>query len=179
MTKFDEIVSGMKGKLELTSRDKITGEVLDHEVDDNVFLQVGMAAMLRAITVPAPAGGQLEHILQTFSIGNDIGSGTLLVPEPAVSTYTAANQNIVYSAEHADLTINYPNYYTTEVVLVLDGDAVMAQYPGEVDLRFSSAAMYTGGGVPFCYRRFQTRTITREIVIDVKWTLYFDGQGGI
>ncbi len=176
MSKFDETMKPMKGKLQLIFRDRNTGEILDVEDDNNIFLNLGMSQMLRAITTPAPSGGAVQYILQEFSIGDDIGSGSLLNPEPAQATYTAANQNVVYTVPYADLTINYPNYYTTEISLVLDGNAVMAQYPSQVDLRFSSAALYSGGGDPFAYRRFQTRTITREITIDVKWTLYFDGQ---
>lgn len=175
-TKYNETVPGLKGSLEFVFRDKKTGEILDKDTDHNIVTNIGMSQILRAITTPAPTGGSLMYVLQNFRIGSDIGTGTLLAPEPAAAGYTALDQNPVYTVPHADLTITYPNYYTTEVVLVLDGDTIMANYPNEVDLRFSSAALYSGQDEVFAYRRFQTRTISREIVIDVKWTLYFNGQ---
>lgn len=171
-------VMPLKGRLDLTMRNKNTGEVID-EFGDNMVVRVGMEQILRSITVASPPGGSLQYILQEFKLGSDIGSGTLLNPEPAQPDYTAANQTPVYTVPYGDLTINFPSYYAVEINLVLDGNEVMAQYPGDVDLRFSSAALYSGDGEVFAYRRFQTRTITREIVIDAKWTLYFDGQGGV
>lgn len=174
--KFDEGISGMKGELELIFRNKATGEIVDRESDKNIFLNIGMDQMLRSITVAAPAGGATAYTLQSLRIGSDIGSGTLLSPEPAAAGYTSTNQTVVYTAPYSALVLAYPNYFTTTISTVLDGSTVMANYPNDVDLRFSSAALYSGNADPFAYRRFRTRTITREITIDVKWTLYFSGQ---
>lgn len=177
-SKISDKVMPMRGRLEFRFRNKETGEILD-EFGDNLVVNVGMSQIIRAFTTASPAGGSLQYVLQTFKIGDDIGTGTLLVPEPAKPSDTNLSQNVVYTAPYGDINITYPNYYSVELRISLDGNTVMAAYPAEVDLRFSSAGLYSGDDQIFAYRRFQTRTITREIVIDVKWTLYFDGQGGV
>lgn len=176
---FYDKTSGIKGRVEMTFRNKETGEVFD-EIGDNLVVNIGMEQIIRAFTVETPAAGPLQYTLQSFRIGDDIGpSNQPLNPDPVTGDFTASNQNVVYTVDYSDISVSYPNYYSTELTLVLDGDRVMAQYPNDVDLRFSSAALYSGGNEVFAYRRFRSRAITREISVDVKWTLYFDGQGGV
>lgn len=179
MKSFCENVNPIKGRVEMKFRNKKTGEVVD-EIGDNLVVNIGMDQIIRSFTVETPAGGPLQYVLQSFRLGDDVGSdGTPMAPDPVQGSYTASNQNVVYTVSYSDMSITYPNYYTVELNMVLDGDRVMAQYPDDVDLRFSSAALYSGGDEVFAYRRFQSRVITREISVDIKWSLYFDGQGGI
>lgn len=178
MSNINDTVKPLKGRLNMTFRNKKTGEIIE-EHGDNLVVNIGMSQILRAFTTPAPSGGSLQYVFQSFRIGSDVGLGTLLNPENAQGSTTAADQNVVYTVDYNNVNIIYPNYYSVVFKMALDGNTVMAQYPTQVDLRFSSAGLYSGDDELLAYRRFKSRTITEEIAIDITWTLYFDGQGGI
>lgn len=175
--KLNDQFTPIRGILEFTERCKATGEIINHDRDDNVFLRLGMSHMIQAFTNPAPVGGVTSNIIQSLRIGDDVGDGgTQLNPIPATDTMQASDQNVIFTINYSDFTVSYPDFYSVVYTTVIDGDVVMANYPQEVDKRFTSAALYTGDNQPAAYRRFEARTISRQVTIDVKWTLLFTGQ---
>lgn len=168
-----------KGIIEITEKYTETGEVIRQEVIFNTFLRQGMTEMIRAFTDPSPAGGSTSHIIRRLKIGDDFGGAgfTEMNPQPATPDFTNADQNVVFTVEPANITVNYPNFYSVEYLVVLDGGDVMDQFPDDVDKRYSSAALYTDNDTAIAFRRFETRTITRQITVDIKWTLLFEGEG--
>lgn len=168
-------ISPIKGILEFIERDNETGEIIDQSPGFNLVVNLGMETIIRSFTVTPVVGSLNNKIIQTFRIGNDVGTGNLLTPQAAQKTDTVANQSVVHTVNAEDLTVLYPNYYTVRYTTLLDGDIILGGSP-DVDLRYSSASLVTGDNSMIAFRRFSTRTITRGVTVEVRWTLFFAGQ---
>ena len=158
---------GMKGTLKMVFRSNETGEVLDVFEDNNVVLNQGKGEILRAFNTL----NNNDHKIKSIYIGNDFGSGTLLAPQEPTNLFTEANQTVVYEVPSNEFFIDYPTSTSVRYLATINGANVMAQYPTQPNVVYTSATLRTQANKAIAYRRFGARTISSLISVDVIWTL--------
>jgi hypothetical protein len=157
----------INGHITMTVKDKQSGEILEVFDDKNLVTTIGMDQILKSITVKDTN----NFVIDTISIGDDIGSGTVMNPEQPSLTYTKNNQNVVYSVPSDLFSITRPSLTTVQLHATFDGERVMESYPDSPNLIYTSATIRTVGGEIISFKRFPARTISRLISVDVIWTL--------
>jgi len=158
---------GMKGTLEMVFRNTETGEIDDHFKDDNIVLTQGKQELLRAFNTL----NNNDHKVKTIVIGNDVGTGTLLSPQAPLAGYTESNQTPVYEVPSNEFFIEYPSVNSVRYLATVNGANVMAGYPNQPNVVYTSASIRTQAGKAVAYRRFGARTISSLISVDIIWTL--------
>lgn len=163
----DTLYEGAKGFLTLEIVNRLTGEVVDRHSDSNVLVIDSKQAMARSI-----AGNQLG-VITDLKIGDDIGSGTLDNPEAPNDGYDETTMDVVYEFP-GDLVVGYPNSSSVNFSATISGEDVMDNYPNEVSIVFTSAALHTNSGDVFSYKRFEQKSISELLDISIVWEIQFD-----
>jgi len=88
--------------------------------------------------------------------------------------FDSVTQDEVFTISRPALQATYPNFETVEFSTLLDGNEILDQYPGEVDVRYTSVALYNFLNDPIAYRRFSIRSISRLVSVNVTWSLSFE-----
>lgn len=158
--------AGLIGHFMMTIKNDL-GEILDVVQENNIVVNLGKEYLLKAMNTP----NTTDYIFKTIKIGNDVGTGTLLVPEQPTVDYTKDNQDVVYEINPANIVISYPepkkvNYFTT-----INGATVMQNYPLVPNIVYTSATIVNGIDGVIAYKRFPARTISALISVDISWTL--------
>lgn len=158
----------MNGRLKIREKDKQTGTILNEEFSEpNVVTVQGASIFLARAT--QNTGGSF---INTIFLGDDVGNGNLLNPDPAEEYFTGSVQQIVYQVPSSDITITYPDPFTFEVATVLDGTSILENnFPFDIDMRFSSATIRFANGDAFAYKRFPVRSLSRLVDIELIWTV--------
>lgn len=163
---------GVKGHLEMTVRSKGTGEVIDQYSEDNVITVFGFSQLTTRFTRDDETTGGMY--LETFHLGDDTGTGTLLNPEPENEDLLAQNQNVVYVVPVEDIVRVHNSSKEFVYNTVLDGNQIMnSLFPDEIEMRYCSATMRMANGAVFSYKRFPVRSLSRYVDIDITWTFTF------
>lgn len=157
----------MKGDVAIITREKATGKIIDTYEEKNLVVSVGMDQVLKAITTKDTN----NFVIETISIGDDVGSGTVMNPEQPSTSYSKNNQNVIYSAPSDLFIISRPSETSVQLFATLDGERVMESYPDSPNIIYTSATIRTVGDEVISYKRFPARTISRLISVDIIWTL--------
>lgn len=164
--------SNMKGHLTMTEIYKPTGErnvVFD---EDNVITIEGFSEVMKRITYTTSNGDISGSYIHNIVLGDDVGSGTLFEPEDANNLLTAGSQSTVYTIPNEDINFNYLNSQTLEMGVVLNGTEILnANFPQEVDMRYTSATVRFYNGKCYSYKRFPVRSLSRLVDIEIIWRI--------
>lgn len=169
------------GKVDILKWDNETGDLIEEDYGENLFLQNGMDAMLEAFTVVFDQPGtEAQYVVRQIKLGKDVGTGNPVSPQDpqiddGASTQEGTNgNNIVLTLNPGDLTPTRPNKFTVRFTGELIGDNILD--PNENSRDYTSLGMYTGNGTLVAFRRFSQRSITRGSRVEIRWTLFFEGQ---
>lgn len=172
--KFCEYLSmfdGMRGEIEIKHRDILTGEIVDDVfADHNVILSQGKRMMIEAFTSPINSG----NVVTTIKIGKDVGTGTILNPQPPSEFMTEAALDEVYATPPEEFFVTYPSDTSVRFLATINGGRVMEAYPGQPNVIYTSAMIASDNGRGFAYRRFPARTISSLISVEISWTIHFN-----
>ena len=163
--------NGISGELEMVSRIRDTGEVVDHFKDHNIITKSGLDGLVRRLTTANDSDG---YVFQ-FVLGNDVGTGNLFAPEPENDNISEGDQQVIYEVPANRMTFEYPQPGKIRVSTVLKGNEIMnlSQFSGEVDIRYTSASTRFRNGGVFSYKRFPVRALSFYIDISLAWTFTF------
>lgn len=159
----------MKGIFQVVEKDNETGEVLDTFTEENVITDIAFEHLIQSFT----NGTYNNKIIQTISLGDDIGTGTLLSPEAPSSSITEADHNLVFEIPSPEFFVDYPDALTVRFYGTVNGATVMSNYPSEANVVYTSAMLKLSSLEPFSYKRFSARTISELISVDISWTITF------
>jgi hypothetical protein len=162
----------LHGHLKIETINKETGAIIDIFEDKNLFLDLGKTSVVRGM-----GDVTTNYCVENLRFGNDFGdpgSFSIFVPEDAQLDFDSATQDEVFTISRPALQATYPNFETVEFSTLLDGDEILDQYPGEVDVRYTSVALYNFLNDPIAYRRFSVRSISRLVSVSVTWSLSFE-----
>lgn len=170
---------GIQGILTIREICKSTGQIIDEYVDNNVITLQGINTLFLRMSLP---DNDTTMKLSRFKIGIDYGENedlssgwTMLNPKPAQKTYTSLNQFVVYEVPESDMIFDYPDSNTLQAATLLDGKYILDSFfPGEVDLRYTSATFRFANETTFSYKRFPVRSLSRLIDVQLVWTFKFD-----
>jgi hypothetical protein len=169
----DEYI-GVRGHIAMITTDKETGKVLDTYSEDNVITVQGFSQMVKRLTFVDSNSQITNSYFHNFTLGIDVGSGTLLNPQQPTEFLTSANQTVVYAVPNSDMVYEYPNSKVFRFRTILDGDEIMnTVFPSEIEMRYTSATLRFGNGVTFSYKRFPVRSLSRLVDIEIIWTITF------
>jgi hypothetical protein len=157
----------LSGDIQIITKDKETGEIVETFEEKNLVVSVGLDQILKSITTKDTNA----FVIETISIGDDVGSGTVMNPEQPSTSYTKNNQSVVYSAPNDLFTISRPTETSVQLYATFDGERVMESYPDSPNIIYTSATIRTVGDEVISYKRFPARTISRLISVDIIWTL--------
>lgn len=165
---------GVTGHLKMVTRDKTSNQVIDEYSEDNVITLFGFSSLLKRFNKATDDPEISGSYLNTIMLGDDVGSGTLLVPEPANENLLSLDQNVVYEVDTADLTLTYNSSKQFEYTTILDGSFILDTYfPSEIEMRYTSATMRMANLGTFSYKRFPVRSLSRLVDIEITWTFTF------
>ena len=164
----EDLNFGMKGHVKMITRCLKTGDVLDVFEDHNVFLDQGRTELIASFT----QGGARAQGIKTIVIGDDVGTGTIMNPQPADVSLTEQNQTSVYQIDPInEISITYPSFNSVRITGSINGQVVMDLYPDEPNVVYTSATIRLTDDKAIAYRRFPPRTISALISVDIIWTL--------
>lgn len=163
----------LNGHLRIREKDALSGMILHEKNFDehNVITLMGISKFIERTT----QGNTGTSWIETIYLGDDVGSGNLLNPEEEKDTFTGATQHIVYEVPINSISITYPDPFTFEVSTVLNGTNILdSNFPGDIELRFTSASVRFSDGDVFSYKRFPVRSLSRLVDIELNWTISFN-----
>lgn len=168
MTNFIEI-PGIRGDICVRSYYTDTGvEVEPDFTQKNVILSQGITAFFKAFGESSNA----SFAVDTIKIGSDVGDGgTISAPIAATSELTETDQTVVYSTPAGEFFVTYPTANQISFLATINGANVMAEYPSQPNVYYTSAAIYNKEGTAIAYKRFAARTISSLISVDISWTI--------
>jgi hypothetical protein len=146
-----------------------TGKTIDTFEENNIFLTQGKSEIFRAFTIDNAA-----HVIKTIKIGDDVGTGDVTNPQQPTAAYTELNQSVKYEVPLSDFSVTYPTENTVRFLATVNGASVMALYPSEPNIIYTSATLVTNANKAVAYKRFSARTISSLISVDITWTLRID-----
>lgn len=163
-------INGLTGHLTLREISKKTKETLSEVSENNVITLEGYAEIFKRLSFNQDTMMYIDRIV----LGEDVGNGTAITPEPANETMTTADQQPTFTVNRTDLTFSYPSEKEMIISVILDGSDILNN-SGLVDgeVRYSSATVRFGSDVTLSYKRFPLRTITPLIDIEISWRFYF------
>jgi hypothetical protein len=164
-TNFND-TTGIKGVFHMVMKDR-DGNIIDEYEDNNVVLTTGKNYILKALSTKDTN----LYTIKNITIGNDVGTGTVMSPTPATDNLTEASQTDVYTTPDLNMTVTYPAARKVTYTAAIDGAVVMASYTTVPNVIYTSATLMTHGGFAIAYKRFTARTISSVISVDISWTL--------
>lgn len=166
-----------RGFVKIVERLTATGEIIgtyggeDEEIElgeENIVLDQGKTIIIQGFTTPAGAGEYVE----TIKIGTDVGTtGTVMEPDDPTGNMTELDQTVIYTIPTGNFSVSYPTATSVQFIASIDGATVMAGFPTQPNIIYTSAALYTDAGTAITYKRFPARTISPLISVDITWTL--------
>lgn len=173
MGKLEKVGSGFKtvGTFKVVERSLETGEIVGEFEEKNVITDVGIDHLLRSFS----DSNHTNQMVQTISLGDDIGTGTILAPEQPTSDVSIEDHQLVYEVPIGEFFVSYPDNRTVRFFATVNGASVMENYPSEANVAYMSAMLKTGNAIPqaFAYKRFSARTISDLISVDISWEVEF------
>lgn len=165
----------IQGVIEIREICKETGEILSTYSDENVITHLGMNTLwLRSVYEDLDTNMKLKNFHLGIDYGAEEGDGgtwTQLDPKPAEKGYTSDNQFVVYAVPETDMVIQYPDANKVQYGTLLDGKYILDTFfPGDVDMRYSSATLRFENDTTFSYKRFPVRSLSRLIDVQIIWT---------
>lgn len=104
--------------------------------------------------------------------GVSITTGSVDVPSNPKNTYTSTTMDVVFNAPYT-LGVGYPDNKSVNFSVTIIGADVMALYPGDTSKIFTSAALHTGDGNVFAYKRFPKRSISELVNMSISWVITY------
>jgi len=101
-----------------------------------------------------------------------ISTGTVDAPITAQTTYDETDMSIIFDAPYT-LAVGFPNAQSVNFSVTIIGSDVMALYPSDTSKRFNSAALHTGNGNVFAYKRFPQKSISALVNLSVVWGITY------
>lgn len=179
----EEETFGIRGDIEITHREILTdaegnilldengkpvlGAIVDHFEEKNIVLTQGKGFILRAFADDANS----VNTVKTIKIGSDVGTGTILLPEEPTAALTEADFDEVYETPAPEFFISYPSATSVRFLATINGANVMASYPTQPNVIYTSASIFTNEDKSVTYKRFPARTISALISVDISWTI--------
>lgn len=163
MKEQDDIT--IRGDVKFVTKD-LNGNIIDVFEEKNIFLTQGKSELFKAFTT----AGTSTHLVKTIRIGDDVGTGDLLNPQEPTAAYTEANQNVKYEVPLNEFFVDYPTANSVRFLATVNGANVMALYPTEANIIYTSATVITQANKAVAYKRFTARTISSLISVDITWT---------
>lgn len=99
-----------------------------------------------------------------------VSRGTPAEPTPPKNTYNENSMDVVFDAPYV-LNVGSLNPTTATFNVTIFGDDVMDLYPSDSSKEFNSAALHTGDGRVFAYKRFPAKSISRLVDINITWSI--------
>lgn len=109
---------------------------------------------------------------ETGTVGVDITRGTLDNPSAPLDTYDETTMDILFDAPYA-LNKGYADSITATFNVTIKGADVLALYPGDTSKILTSAALHTGNGNVFSYKRFPQKSISALVDINISWNIHY------
>lgn len=161
------------GQIRIQTTDNITGEMLDElSWQSNMVLDVGVEQLWRRATTEDAAG---VHQLNTLYMGDDLGIGSqwgIFNPQPAQRGFTESNQNVNFVVP--DTSFEFPDDESFKSIVEINGTQFMEDnFPNDIDFQFTSITLRFNNGVPFAYKRFPIRSISRFVNVRIDWLFVF------
>lgn len=158
----------VKGILTLTTIDAETKEVLHCFSEKNVVTTNGLGKLIENLTNAASSP------LDKFVFGNDVGTGTLIIPEDASEGYTSSTQNELFPVSSANITFTTPagNVLVAETTIV-GSNLMNTAFPAEVSINVTSGTFRFSDNTTFSYKRFPAIVISRMVDVNVTWEIEF------
>lgn len=119
-----------------------------------------------AVTVPE--GQQSRLTDETGATDVMVSRGTQTEPSDPLVSYDETVQDSVYSTTSLSKSANGLSAIINSTVI---GASVMEQHPGETSLPITSAALHTGNGNLFAYKRFPVLSISALLDFNVTWEI--------
>lgn len=167
----DTIHQKARGHVEFLFTDK-NGKVIDSVIEDNVVVNYSKTSIIQCI-----AGAQQNlYGIMGIQIGVDVGTGTKFIPEQPTAETDITAMDLLYQSSGVEVA--YPTPESVLFVLTIDGnvlvDAAQAKFTTTQEtVDVTSAALITGNGNPFSYKRYPVKVVTRFINVTIRWTLDF------
>lgn len=165
MTNNDTI--NITGVLEMVFKDQ-DGNIVDSFKENNIVLNQGKDVIIKAFTTKDTN----NFTVKTLRIGSDVGaSGDILDPSAPTADLTENDMEVVYESPQGEFFIEYPTFNSVRFLTTLNGANVMAQYPSQPNVIYTSACLITETNKAITYRRFSAKTLSSLISVDIIWTL--------
>lgn len=161
----------LKGHLKIETIEKATGNIIDVFEDKNLFLDLGKTNVVRGM-----GDVSTNYTVKNLRFGDDFGDPgiyDIFNPEPAQAGFDSTTQDVLFTIDRPALQATYPNFETVEFACLLDGDQILDQFPGQVDVRYTSVALYNQLDDPIAYRRVSVRSLSRLVSVNISWSLSF------
>lgn len=158
----------VKGTVCITMTDIETGEVVDsYGPSENMVVDIGVHTMWKRASMFDELNQMQFH---TLHLGDDLGDARwgIFNPEPPSRKFTKINQNVTYVIPKT--TFEYPTDEVLRATAYINGSEFMeANYPAEVDYRFTSMTLRFNNGEVFAFKRFPIRSISRFVHVTIDW----------
>ena len=167
----DKINHQIKGHLEIDFLG-VNGEVIERFSEGNLIVDFSKTSIIKCIAGAA----QNTYGITAIQMGDDVGTGTTILPEAPEADYTSADMSLVYQTAGVD--VMYPTSTSVLFSITIDGnlivDAANTKYATSNETaNLNSAVLMAGNGEPFSYKRFPVKVVTRFIDVTVRWTIEF------
>lgn len=164
---------GIFGHLEIVEVCNITKLETVVYSEGNKIVKTGFQSILEVVTnrnqYPFGFGG--------IFLGDDIGNGTVEVPEPPTEDIYASDQNVTYSVLSKDTFIDYPAFNKLRFTAIVDSSELQ-RMSTDARLMFTSASIRNSRGEIVAYKRFPGRSVSPLITLNIRWTLTIEEQCG-
>lgn len=162
---------GIFGHLEIVEVCNITKLETVVYSEGNKIAKTGFQSILEAVTnrnqYPFGFGG--------IFLGDDIGNGTVEVPEPPTEDIVASDQSVTYPVLSEDTFIDYPAFNKLRFTAIIDGSELQ-RVSTDARLMFTSASIRNSRGEIVAYKRFPGRSVSPLITLNIRWTLTIEEQ---
>ena len=101
-----------------------------------------------------------------------IGAASNNNPITPIDTYNAGSMSLIYTSLNTFI-VGYNNVTSVTLSITVDGADLMTNYPAETSKIITSAALHTGNGNVFAYKRFPQKSVSALVDILINWTIKF------
>jgi len=101
-----------------------------------------------------------------------VGAASNDNPITPVDTYNSGSMTIIYTSPNTFI-VGYNNVTSVTFSITINGADLMTYYPTETSKIITSAALHTGNGNVFAYKRFPQKSVSALVDILINWTIKF------
>lgn len=101
-----------------------------------------------------------------------VSTGTIDVPLTALNTYDETYMQIIQDASYV-LGVGYPDSQSVNFAVTIVGQDVIDLWAPETSKRINSAALHSGNGKVFVYKRFSAKSISALVNIVISWSITY------